>query len=96
MGSKDTANVVVALHNIFLEELENMRDLASIHGNEEEISPPFSPRAGVCTAVFAWNGRLGLAKGMGEGFGGGLVIGGRFGLGGLRQCGCAAVWPLEV
>ena len=27
MGSKDTANVAVALHNTFLEELERMRDL---------------------------------------------------------------------
>ena len=27
VGSKDTANVAVALHNTFLEELESMRDL---------------------------------------------------------------------
>lgn len=45
----------------------------------EVIGHPFSPCAVVYAAVFAWDGRFGLAKGMGEGFGGGLVIGGRFG-----------------
>lgn len=59
----------------------------------EEISPPFSPRAVVYTAVLARLRGFGLAKGTREGFWGGFFMGGRFG-GGAGNCGCLAVWPL--
>ena len=67
----------------------------------EEIGPPFSPCAVIYAAIFAGDGRIGLAEGTGEGFGGGFFIGGRFAgggfwLGGRRQCGCVAVQSLEM
>ena len=67
----------------------------------EKINPPFSPCTVIYAAVFVRNWRFELAKGTGEGFGGGFFIGGWFGgrycwLGGLRQCGRATIWPLEA
>lgn len=67
----------------------------------EEIVSPLSPCAVIYTAVFARDRRFELAEGMGKGFWGGFVIGGRFGGGccwlrGLRKRGCPAVGPLEI